>query len=221
MTAQINFLLGAMPVLLKGAGVTVVLSALGMVLSLALGLPLALCRISRHVWLRWPAGAYISFIRGTPILIQVLLVFLVLPALFGVQIPAFPAGVLGLGLNSSAFMAEIIRGGIQSVSRGQVEAARALGMSRSLAMRRIVLPQIWHVILPAISNELITVLKASTILSAITVTELTRTGQQIVATTFRPVETYAVVAMLYLAVNLLISYVTNRVHRRWLVTRQG
>lgn len=213
------FILQSLPLLVKGAGITLGISAGAIVVGLVVGLLVALGRLCRWRWLAGLIGVYVSFIRGTPLLVQVLVVFLVIPAWLDIDLPALPAGIAGMGLNSGAFMGEVIRGGIQSVPRGQVEAARALGMSSALTTRRIILPQVFNMLLPAMTNEFVTLVKASSILSSITVVELTRIGNQMVATYYKPAEIYITVALLYLVINLGLSQITVRLEQRASVTR--
>jgi polar amino acid transport system permease protein len=134
--------------------------------------------------------------RGTPLFIQVLMVYYVLPAV-GLDIPRFFAGVIALSLNSGAYVTEILRGGLSAIPRGQLDAARSVGMPRSLIWRRILLPQTFVLVLPPLTVEFTSLLKASALLSVIAVVELTRTAQQIVAATFRPVELWLVTGALY------------------------
>lgn len=213
MEGNISLLTSTLPLLFKGALVTLEVSALAILLGIGVGLLLAMIRLTRYKLLKMPANLYISFVRGTPLLIQIFIVFYSLPAI-GLDIPAFQAGVLALSLNSGAFVAEIIRGGIQAIPRGQVEAAQALGMPKFLIVRRIILPQVWAVVIPPLTNEFITILKASPLLSIITVVELTRAGQQIVSVTYRPVEIYLLVAVLYLIINFSLARITGVLERR-------
>jgi polar amino acid transport system permease protein len=216
---DVGFVFQMFPFLLKGAGVTLGLSLAGILLGNVLGLLVALARLSKWRPIMRLTGVYISFIRGTPFLVQVLVVFLLIPAWLGIDIPAVLAGIAAMGLNSAAFMGEILRGGIQSLPHGQVEAARALGLSNLQTMRRIVLPQVFILVLPAITNEFTMLVKGSSILSAITVIELTRTGQQLVGTHYKPVEVYIAVALLYLVINFSLSRVTATLESRAVLAR--
>src|SRR5205809_6297090 len=148
-----------------------------------------------------------SVMRGTPLFIQILMVFYVLPAV-GLDIPRFFAGVIALSLNSGAYVTEIIRGGLSAIPRGQLDAARAMGMSRSLVWRHVVLPQVLMLVLPPLAIEFTSLLKASALLSVIAVVELTRTAQQIIAATFRPIELWLATGALYFVMCFLLGSVT-------------
>jgi polar amino acid transport system permease protein len=146
----------------------------------------------------------VQFIRGTPLLIQIFLIYFGLPAV-GINLPAFWSGVIALGLNSGGFQAEIVRAGIESIDRGQTEAARSIGMSRFKTLVFILVPQTIRRVLPPVTNELITLTKSSSLLSAIAALELTHAGQLIIARTFAPFEIYAAVAVIYLALVAVLS----------------
>ena len=160
------------------------------------------------------ARFYIWFIRGTPALIQVFIVYFGLPQL-GLRMSPFVAGVLALGINSGAYVAEIVRSGLLAIPKGQTESAIALGMSRFDALRRIVLPQVFRIIMPPITNEAISTLKNTSLLSTITVVELTLYSQTIIATTFRPFEFYTAAALIYLAMTTIFSSAAARVERHY------
>ncbi|HEX6988044.1 MAG TPA: amino acid ABC transporter permease [Bacillota bacterium] len=209
------------PLLLRGAYVTLLISLAGIAAGILLGLVVALLRLSRHRVLAAVTGLYISFIRGTPFLVQAMVVFYVVPALLDTKVPALPAGIAALALNSAAFTGELLRAGIQSLPRGQSEAARALGLPAGRTLRRIILPQVFRILLPALTNEFTVLVKGSSILSVITVVELTRVGQQLVNTEYRPVETYLVVALLYFVINFGINRAATALQRRTGAGLQG
>ena len=169
--------------LLEGAMLAIEIAAVSMVFGLALGLGLALMRLSRNATLSGPAWCYIWFIRGTPLLLQLVFIYDVLPAV-GIKLDTFATAVIGFSLNEAAFSAEIIRGGIMSVNRSQAVAAAALGMSGPLTFRRIILPQAMRVILPGIANQAISMIKSTSIASVILVNELTFRAEQIVGQNF-------------------------------------
>jgi len=170
--------------LLDGAVLAIEIAAVSMVFGLALGLGLALMRLSRHATLSGPAWCYIWFIRGTPLLLQLVFIYDVLPAV-GIKLDTFATAVIGFSLNEAAFSAEIIRGGILSVNRSQLIAAAALGMSGLLTFRRIILPQAMRVILPGLANQAISMIKSTSIASVILVNELTFRAEQIVGQNFK------------------------------------
>ncbi|MGE0238689.1 MAG: amino acid ABC transporter permease [Parvibaculaceae bacterium] len=182
---------------LLGAGVTLFVSLLGAVFGLGIGLALFFMREARWRPVRFLARLYISFVRGTPLLVQIFLVYYALPGLTGIDLRPFTAGVLALSLNSGAFAAEIIRGGLTRISPGQYEAADALGLPRFVTWFKVILPQVVRLILPPLVNEFTLLVKASTLLSVITVVDLTRTAQNIMNITYRPVEAFIIAAALY------------------------
>lgn len=173
-------------------------------LSWILGLTAALMRNSNNPLLRIPATFYIWFIRGTPSLIQIFIIYFGFPQ-FGIRLSPFVAGVIALGLCSGAYVAEVIRSGLLAIPKGQWESARAVGMGTSLMMRRIILPQVIRVIVPPLTNEAINTLKNTSLLSAITVMELTLFTQMAIAATFRPFDFYFMAALLYLVLTSVLS----------------
>jgi His/Glu/Gln/Arg/opine family amino acid ABC transporter permease subunit len=203
----------SVPFLLKGAVYTVEVSLLAITFGLVLGWMLGLAAVSGLRWLRAITWAYVQFIRGTPLLVQIFLIYFGLPV-FGINIPAFWSGVIALGVNSGGFQAEIVRAGIESIDRGQTEAARSIGMSRFQALVFILVPQAVRRVIPPLTNELITLTKSSSLLSAIAALELTHAGQLIIARTFAPFEIYAAVAVLYLVMIALLSRTSALLERR-------
>jgi His/Glu/Gln/Arg/opine family amino acid ABC transporter permease subunit len=203
----------SIPFLVKGAIYTVQVSVLAIVFGLVLGWMLGLIAVSGVRWLRAIAWGYVQFIRGTPLLVQIFLIYFGLPAL-GINIPAYWSGVLALGLNSAGFQAEIVRAGIESIDRGQTEAARSIGMSGFQTLLFILVPQTIRRVIPPLTNELITLTKSSSLLSAIAVLELTHAGQAIIARTFAPFEIYAAVAVFYLILVAALSRGSALLERR-------
>jgi His/Glu/Gln/Arg/opine family amino acid ABC transporter permease subunit len=201
-----------LPILLHGAWTTLTVSFLGLALATGLSLPVALARMSRARVLRVLSFVYVDLVRGTPLLVQIFAIFYVLPSV-GLELTAFQSAVLALGINSGGYQAEILRGGIQAIPRGQVESARSLGMTYLQCLRRIVLPQVAFTTMPAMTNEISNVIKGSSLVSVLAVVELTRVGQQIVSSILRPVEIYVLVALVYLAMHLTISHASYRVER--------
>ena len=203
----------SIPFLVKGAVYTIQVSVLAIVFGLVLGWMLGLIAVSGVRWLRAIAWGYVQFIRGTPLLVQIFLIYFGLPAL-GINIPAYWSGVIALGLNSAGFQAEIVRAGIESIDRGQTEAARSIGMSGFQTLLFILVPQTIRRVIPPLTNELITLTKSSSLLSAIAVLELTHAGQAIIARTFAPFEIYAAVAVLYLILIAVLSRGSAILERR-------
>lgn len=210
--------LDSFPILTEGALLTLELTAGAVAIGVIIGLFMALGRLSKHKLLRAGAIAYIDFFRGTPLLIQIFLVYFGIPALFKWQTMPdnyqFIAGILAMGLNSGAYIAEIFRAGIQSIDRGQSEAARSLGMTQTQAMRYIILPQAIKRTIPPLGNEFIALLKDSSLLSIIAIQELFYTGKIIVGRTFQPVPMYLAVALYYLVMTQLIAQWVAYMERR-------
>jgi His/Glu/Gln/Arg/opine family amino acid ABC transporter permease subunit len=196
--------------LLQGMSVTLKISFFALILALAVGILVALMRVWRYAPVQAAARLYVDFIRGTPALVQIFFVYYGLP-LVGLNLNAPVAGTIALALNSGAFISEMIRGAILGVDPGQMEAGRALGMSYGRTMLRIILPQTVRPVIPPLTGEFITVIKGSSLLSVISIGELTRAGQQVIGSTFRPFEIYAVVALLYLGVNATLTQMTRQV----------
>lgn len=199
---------------LLGAGVTLFVSLLGAIFGLAVGLLLFFMREAKWRPVRFLAHLYISFVRGTPLLVQIFLVYYALPGLTGIDLRPFSAGVLALSLNSGAFAAEIIRGGLTRIPHGQYEAADALGLSRLVTWFKVILPQLLRLILPPLVNEFTLLVKASTLLSVITVVDLTRTAQNIMNTTYRPVEAFIIAGSLYFIMLFVLSTLARRLEKR-------
>ncbi len=199
--------------LLQGLGNTALLCVCGLGLGLAIALFVGLARASRLPWVSWPAGVYIEVIRDSPLLMQLYLIFFALP-LLGFQVPIFVAGVATLMVNSSAFMAEIVRAGIQSVGRDQWEAARSLGMGYIQAMRWVVLPQAFRVMIPPGVGLLIGLIKDSSVISVISYLELTRVGQILTEKTFLSFQVFGIVAALYFLMCYPLSRVALYAERR-------
>src|SRR5260370_14263462 len=185
--------------LLCGALLAIEISVLAMAFGLVVGVGLALMRLSRDAWVRGPVWWYIWFMRGTPVVLQLVFIYDVLPAI-GIKLDTFTTAVIGFSLNEAAFGAEIIRGGVLSVSRNQGIAAAALGMPPLMSMRRIILPQAMRAILPGIGNQAISMIKGTSIASVIFVNELTFLAEQIVGQNFRFFTVFAAAAGIYLAI---------------------
>ncbi len=213
MSAYLSILDTYWDVLLTGAIFTAVLSLASIALGVLFGLILAFGMLSETSFIRRPAKIYRSFWRGTPLLIQLLIIFYFLPRV-GIELPPLGAAVIALTMNTAAFQAEIYRGGLMSIPQGQVEAARMLGIRPVTICRTILVPQMFRSVLPSLTNEATSILKNSSLISVIGVTELLRTGQQVVATTYRPLETYVIVAALYLVMTLSLGALSRLLERR-------
>jgi His/Glu/Gln/Arg/opine family amino acid ABC transporter permease subunit len=198
----------------RGVWMTALMAASSLALGLPFGLCLALARVQAKRFVSVPAAVYVEVMRGTPLLVQILFVYFVLPSV-GVNLPAYTSGILALTLNASAYISEVIRAGILSIDAGQMEAARALGMSYWQAMRRIILPQTFRRVVPPLTNEGIALLKDSSLVSVIGLTELARTGQELASRYAAPLTIWPLVALLYLALTFPLTRVAEYLERRW------
>ncbi|GHF95310.1 glutamine ABC transporter permease [Deinococcus piscis] len=210
-----QLIVDSLPFLLKGAVLTIQVTVIALVAGIVLGTLLALARLSPIKPLSWLATAYIELIRGTPLLVQIFLIYFGLPQVTGINLDPFPAGVLAFSLNSAAYVAEIMRSGIQGVPRGQTEASLSLGFSPRDTMRYIVLPQAFRRVLPPLVNESLNLLKNTSLLSSIALVELTRAGQIVAARSYKPFEMYLGIALVYLAMTMVLSFLSSRVEKRW------
>lgn len=216
MDYQFDFalVLQSLPVLMRGLVVTIQLWIPSIIIGLVFGFFLALARLSDRAVLRAPSLAYIELFRDTPVLIQLIWFFYAFPIIIGVQLSPFTAALLGLALNTSAYCAEIYRGGIQSIARGQWEGARALGMRRSKILQRIILPQVFKRMLPAFTNRAIEVAKMSSLASVISVHELMYQGRLLSSTYYRPLEILTTVAVIYFILIYPGTWLSARLERR-------
>lgn len=213
-TLRPEVLRASLPALLAGARLTIVLTLLTLLIGIPLGLLLALARLSGFPLLTVPARVYVEAVRGTPLLMQIYVIYFVLPAL-GVSFPPFVAGLAALSLNAAAYVSEIFRGGIESIDVGQREAARALGMSGGQSMRYIILPQTLRRVLPPLTNEAVALLKDSSLVSVVALSELMRVGKEIATTAGAPTTIYLAVALLYLAMTLPLTFLVRYLEVRW------
>lgn len=190
-----------LPILLQGVQLTVLITLASLVVSTLLGLVWAVMRVSGIAVLAGFSAVMINILRGIPIIVQLFYIYFVLPDI-GIQLTAFQAGVIGLGIAYSPYQAENFRAGIEAVDPGQREAALAMGMGPALIMRRVILPQAFRIALPPYGNTLVMMLKDSSLVSTITVAEMTRAGQLIASSTFQNMTVYTLVALLYLVLSL-------------------
>lgn len=202
--------------LLEGLWLTVGLAAVSIVISVSVGLIVALPGLAKNRLLRIFNRFYVEIFRSVPTLVMVLWVYYGLPVVLGISLAPFAAGVLALSICDSAFEAEIFRGGIQSIERGQIEAADALGLSYLLRLRLIVLPQAIRRILPPLGNQFVYMLKMSSLVSVIGLQELTRKANELTVTVYRPLEIYTVLVLEYLILILIVSWAV-----RWMENRLG
>lgn len=210
-----DLVVNSFPLLLVGAGVTIKITALSVALGVVIGLFAGIARISRIKLLRVLAAIYVDFFRGTPLLVQIFLVYFALPVITGQRVDPFVAAIGSCGINSGAYVAEIFRAGIQSIDKGQMEAGRSLGMTWVQTMRYIIVPQAFKRVIPPLGNEFIALLKDSSLVSVIGFEELTRRGQLIIAKTYGSLEIWLSVAVIYLAMTLTISRFVAYLERRY------
>jgi len=202
------------PILLQGAGVTVMVTISSLVLSTFLGLFWALLRTSHIKVLSWISATFVNTIRGIPILVQLFYIYFVLPEI-GIQLTAFQAGTIGLGIAYSAYMSEVFRAGIEAIDVGQIEAAQSIGMTRRLIMTRVVLPQAFRIALPPYGNNLVMLLKDSSQTSAITVAELSLESKLIAASSFKNMTVFTLGAIGYLVLSLPLIFLVARLEKRF------
>jgi polar amino acid transport system permease protein len=211
-------LIEAMPELISGAGMTLALTAVSAAISACVGLTVMLLQFSAFRPLQWIARLYVSFMRGTPALVQLFLIFFSLPML-GLKLAPFWAASITLGLNSGAYVGEILRSAVLALPIGQRESALAIGMSRVRIWQRVLLPQATTTSLPALANELTILLKTTPLASVVAVTELTFAGQIVVARTFEPVEVLSAVAIGYIAASFLLIRIARNLERQAMAYR--
>lgn len=204
----------ALPILLMGAGVTIEITAFSVAIGFFIGLFVGIARISQFKILRIMAAFYADCIRGTPLLVQIFLIYFALPMAIGQRVEPFIAAVAACGINSGAYVSEIFRAGIQAIDVGQMEAGRSLGLTWWKTMRFIILPQAFKNILPPLGNEFIAMLKDSSLVSVIGFEELTRRGQLIIAQTYGSFEIWMTVAVLYLIMTMAISRIVAFLEKR-------
>jgi len=214
-----GFVWDILPLLLRATLVTIEATLIGFGIAASLGLLLAIGRMSRQPWIAWPIAGFVEFIRSTPLLVQLFFMFFVLPK-FGLVMPAFLTGILGLGLHYSSYCAEVYRAGLENVPRGQWEAALALNLSLPRTYWDIVIPQAIPPIIPALGNYLVSLFKETPLLSAIAVLELMQTAKILGSEYFRYLEPITIVGLLFLGLSLLAAAAIRRVEH-WLTTRKG
>lgn len=208
-----SFIVEVGPYILEGVPLTLIVCVTSIVLATALAILGALGRISDNPILNAVASFYVSLIRGTPLIVQILFWYLALPQ-FGVILDALHAGVAALAFNYGAYMTEIFRAGVEAVPRGQREAARAIGMTEAQVMRRIVFPQAFRIVTPAIGNEFIAMIKDSALVSIIGVTELLWRAESVGTQKFRTLEAILIAALVYWMLTLIFSFFQERLERR-------
>lgn len=213
-TEFISYAIACMPQLLKGLALTMQMTGFSLVLAVIVGMVSCLFTISNIKPLNWISGIYLSLIRGTPLMVQAVFIYFGITSALWIKITSFQAAVLVLSLNAGAYLSEIFRSGISAVNKGQMEAARSLGLPYGVAMRKIVLPQAIRIVIPSVVNQFIITLKDTSILSIIGCAELMRQGNLIVARNYQSFQTYAVVAIVYYVVVTILTKVSKVIERR-------
>ena len=204
-----------LPLLLQGALVTIKITAFSVAAGFIIGMLASITNLSSFKPLRWLVRIYVDVVRGTPMLVQIFLIYFALPQIIGQRIDPFIAAVTACSLNSGAYMSEIFRAGIQSINKGQMEAGLSLGLSWAQTMRYIVMPQALKAIIPPLGNEFIAMLKDSSLVSVIGFEELMRRGQLIIAKTYASAEIWTAVAIIYLVMTQVISHFIAYLERKY------
>jgi polar amino acid transport system permease protein len=212
MTSSFSVIVDSWPIFASGLVVTVLFCVVSGCLGFLVAVPIALNRLSRRIWWRIPSIVFVEIVRDTPFLVQAFIIYFVLPAI-GISMSTTTAGILALTLYGAAYFSESIRGAILSVPKGQVDAARATGMSYLLTMRKIVFPQMMAYLIPPVSNQLIGLIKDSAVLSIIAVPELTMAFQNVLGTTFAAPEAFAMVTLLYWLLTSVVAAMMSRLER--------
>jgi len=218
MQFSFEFMFATLPALIRASGVTIEVALLAMLLSLSVGTLLTIVRAFKIAIVNNIVGLYISFIRGTPLMVQIFLAFYALPSL-GIRLGPMTAGILAISANNAAFMTEIFRGALTSIPAGQIEAAASLGLGPRAIWLKVILPQLYMRSLPAIVSECTVVVKGTALLAIITVVEVFRTAQQIGSSSFRPFETFAAAGLVFLIISLVISQFGMWLERRYQLRR--
>ncbi|NLY78521.1 MAG: amino acid ABC transporter permease [Lysinibacillus sp.] len=204
----------SIPYILAGIGVTLQIVVSATILGLVLGILLAICKIGKFADLRWIAQFYTSVFRGTPLVLQLMIVYFAIPQIFGINIEALPAAILAFGLNSGAYISEIIRAGINAIDKGQMEASQALGIPYAKTMKDIILPQAMKNILPSLMNEFITLNKESAIVTVIGGLDIMRRAYIVGGDTFKYLEPLMFAGLIYYVMTLVLSFLGKRLEVR-------
>lgn len=209
-----NVTITVIPTLLKGLKMTMLIAVLGILLGFAIGLLVGLARSGKNKVLYRIAGVYVAIIRGTPLMVQALYLYFAIPMMLNFNLPALTAGIMAIGLNSGAYISEIVRGAIQSIDKRQYEAGECLGLGKVQVMVSIILPQALKLMIPSLCNQFIISVKDTSLLTVIGVAEMTHQASQAVSSTFRTVEIYTALAIMYFLLNTILSGVLSLLERR-------
>ncbi|WP_232700240.1 amino acid ABC transporter permease [Brevibacillus daliensis] len=218
MTSSLQVIRDALPILAEGSLITLQITLISISIAFFIGLVFGLLSVSKMAILRWIAACYVTFIRGTPLLVQIFFIYFGIPQGFDIKIPAITAAIIAVSINAGAYMAEIFRAGIQSIDAGQMEAGRSLGMTMLQTMRFIILPQALRRMLPAFVNQIIVSLKDTSLVSVIGIRDLTNTGEIIISNNFRSMEIWGAVAVFYFIIIYFITLCVRYLEKRSLPT---
>ena len=213
MKDSINLVIQYMQNLLEGIKYTILVSLQAIGIGFIVGVILSIFRMGKSKIIKYIINIYISFVRGTPIIVQIFIIYYAL-AMIGLDIPSYQSGVIALSLNSGGFIAEIIRGGLSAIPKGQYEAAAVLKMNKFQTLTRIIFPQVFRIILPQLLSEFISVIKISPLLSIIAVVELTRAAQKIITTTYVSLPFYITIAIMYFILNSILEFLVNIIEKK-------
>lgn len=206
--------INALPVLMQGVKFTIFIAIAGIGVGFLIGILTGISRLAKNKFVYGMASIYVEVVRGTPIMVQALYIYFAIPMIFDTKIDPLIAGIVTIAINAGAYIAEIVRGAIQSVDKGQIEAGRSLGLSKVQTFYYVVWPQALKRMIPPLGNQFIISLKDTSLLTVIGVGELTRQGTIVVSSNFRAVEIYTIVAILYLIMTLTISFGLRFMERR-------
>ncbi len=211
---QPQVMIDSFPLLIGGLNLTIYITIVGLLLGLFFGVITGLINCGHNKFLKYIAVAYIETIRGTPLIVQVMFLYFGLPLALGMRVPPVTAGIVAIGINAGAYIAEIVRGAIISIDHGQEEAARSTGLNKFQTMLYVIWPQAFRRMIPPLGNQFIISLKDTSLLVVIGVAELTRRGQEIIAINFRAFEIWLAVAILYLCLTLSLSYILRIIEKK-------
>lgn len=214
MSLELDFtpVIEGLPTLLDGTMITIAVTACSLAISLVVGSIIGVIRSNRGTLPCYIFDGYVAVIRGTPLLVQLFIWYYGLPRV-GIMLPAFLCGVVGLSLYSSSYVSEIVRGAIQSIDKGQMEASRSLGMSKQQAMRKIIMPQAFVRMLPPLGNETIALIKNSALISLITIHDVMHAGANIISTSYRDLETYIFIACIYFVLTNTATFILRKIEK--------
>lgn len=207
------YTINAIPTILAGLKMTLAIAILGILLGFIIGLLVGIVRSGKKNVFYRISGAYVSIIRGTPLMVQALYLYFAIPTMMNFNLPAFYAGIIAIGLNSGAYISEIVRGAIQSIDIGQYEAGTCLGLSKLQINTSIIFPQALKIMLPSLGNQFVISVKDTSLLTVIGVAEMTHQASRAVSTTFRTVETYTALAIIYYLLCTLLTYILKKLER--------